>query len=96
MKAYFENLFWILLRWAKQKVDKTYYAKYDKANRDRLIRTAFPGITKELGYEKLNGYLKTHSTDEMRRMIRMLMSFYWVEVARTQATQKYDEARNYQ
>lgn len=38
----------------------------------------------------------SHPTDDMRRMIRTLMSFYWAEVARTQSSKNYDEARNYQ
>lgn len=95
MKTALYALAWRALTYVKGKVDKTYYAHYHAANRESLIRKAFPGITKEFGYDRLNEFLREFDVSGMKSVIKVLMSFYWAEIARCQAEGKFQEAERY-
>ena len=77
------DLFFKIISIIKKWVDKLYYSRYT-LKRETLIREMFPWVnTLTLDdYSVINNFLVTITPSDLSKLIKVITTFYWLEVNR--------------
>lgn len=91
-----QTLIFFLIRKAKKIVDNLYYNKYHLNKQEPLVRKMFPWITRVSEYDFVSTYLKDKQVSEISDLKKLILSFYWGEVALATSSKNFNRIEQLQ
>jgi len=85
-----------ILRKLKKIVDNCYYNKYHLNKQEPLVRKMFPWITYVTDYRFVGDYLKGKDARDVSDLKKLILSFYWWEIAIATASKNFTRVEHLQ
>lgn len=80
----------------KRYIDKLYFRIYNVSGRESMIRNMFPWHENINDYSYLSSYIANNDFSEITTIRKLLMSFYWNEVAELLSNGNVNEVAKYE